>query len=208
MMRKNKRLFIFACAAVLLTACRTPEEETQTHDFAEETAIETDFSHRLIQADSCAEEKRWEEAYKLYSELQRDADDPAACRAIQLKTANALFMLGRHSAALAALAPMPELPGSLHDAKKLALASRILQKMNGKPEHVEALLEIALDNSFEGTEADLFRANGYAELGRVYFANSKNARAAKCFEYASDLFRSLDDKEQAETCRHIAEYLK
>lgn len=208
-MKKNNRILLVGfLATALLAGCRTARVEDASAPMEEEDVLMSRFEQQMSTAKAYEKSNQWEQAYLLYRDLQTDTDDPTVHRSLQLKAANALFMAGRYPAALAALSPMPELPGSLHDAKKLALAARILQKMDGKPEHVEALLEIALDNSFEGRDADMFRAAGYAELGRVYFSNSKNARAAKCFEYASELFEALHDEEQAETCRHIAEYLR
>lgn len=155
-------------------------------------------------------EKRgvYETAYIRYNEALTELEDPALSREATLARARTLFEMRRYSAALAALSPMPDLPGNLQDCRKMALASRILQKMNVKPEYVEALMEVALDNNIEEPGVGQFKADGYADLGRIYIANGKVERAAKCFEFAAGLYEHNGDEEKARTCRNIRNYLQ
>ncbi len=150
----------------------------------------------------------YETAYIRYNEALSELEDPVLSREAMLARARTLFEMRRYGAALAALSPMPELPASLYDCRKMALASRILQKMNVKPEYVEALMEVALDNNIEETGVALFKADGYADLGRIYIANEKVEKAAKCFEYAAELYERNGNTGKANACRNIRDYLK
>ncbi len=200
---RNKTLSAALLAPLLFAACTTlPEPPPKT------AAKLSPLRKKLAEADRCADQKQWRKAFVIYSEAQKEIDDLKLHRAVQLKISRALCGMKNDPAALAALAPMPEFPATLNDCKKLAMASRILHRMKGKPDHVEALLEVALDNAIDEPGVIPFKAAGYAELGRLYVAHRKTARAVKCFEYAAKLYRISGDREQAAACRNIMEYLK
>ncbi len=188
---------------VVMAACSTVAPDTAAAPPAQPTA-----EARMAEARACEQTGNYQKAFIIYSELQSEADDVKTHRALQMLRANALFEMRNYPAALAALAPMPEMPATLDDCRKMILAARILQSMKGKPEHVEALLEVALDNSIDDPEAIPVKAGGYAELGKIYVANGKNARAIKCFENAAQLYEMDNDEEKAKICRNIMEYLR
>lgn len=199
---KSKKYFCLLLL-VLLAGCATVKQE----ELKKEPVL-TPLEQKIKKADELFRQKNFQQSFILYSEAQKENADIKLHRDLQLKISAVQFEMRNYPAALAALAPMPEFPATLNDCKKLVMASRILQKMNGKAEHIEALLEVALDNSVDEPGTIEFKAFGYAELGRVYVANKKTARAVKCFEYAAKLYKMAGDKENAVICKNIMEYLK
>ncbi len=198
---KNKLILLsYSLGVLLLAGCATTETATP------EAPITS--ADKLQEAETLGKRGNWQEAYKIYGELQQNTTDVATFENLQIMKSNALFGMGNYPAALAELAPMPEFPETLYDCKKLAMAARILSKMDTKAEYVESLLEVALDNNVDGDGVIQFKAAGYAELGRVYVTNKKIGKAIKCFEYAADLYDMVNNKEQANACRNIMEYLK
>lgn len=176
---------------------------------AQQDAVSTpSLEEKIRQADELFGSRNYQQAFTLYSEARAEAAEEKIFQLLQVKIAGTLYEMNNLPAALAALSPMPELPEDLNDCRKLVMAARILHRMKGKPEHVEALLEVALDNSIGGEGSLAFKASGYAELGRVYVANGKTARAVKCFEYAAGLYARSGDAENAAACKNIMEYLR
>ncbi|HBJ95392.1 MAG TPA: hypothetical protein DDZ11_02650 [Lentisphaeria bacterium] len=197
-----KRIVFCLLLSLFLSSCTTiPRSQDLSKDLPSVEKL-------LKEAETYAGRKNWQKAFMMYSEALSEVENVKLYGEIQLKTAYSLYMMKQYPAALAALAPLPELPATLLDCKKLALASGILHKMNGAPKYVEALLEVALDNSIEASGVIPFKAAAYAELGRIYAEHGKNLRAVKCFEYAAELYDMLGEKEQASACHNIAEYLE
>lgn len=188
---------------ILLTGCSSLEQK-----LPEPAPKQNPLEQKIDQADSLLRQKKFRQAFILYSEAQKETNDIKIYRNLQIKIAGAQLEMKNYPAALAALAPMPEFPATLNDCQKLVMAARILQKMNGKPEYIEALLEVALDNSVDEPGTIPFKAYGYAELGKVYVANKKTARAIRCFEYAAKLYSMTGDEENVRICRNIVEYLR
>ncbi len=202
---------LIAAAVILLTSgCMTPAEKAAEEN-AKKQQMQIQLSplqKKIMNADSLVKQNKFQEAYIIYCEAQNETTDEKLYKNLQVKIAAVLYEMQNYHAALAALAPMPELPGTLNDCQKMAIAAKILKKMNGKPEHIEALLEVALDNSIDEPGAIEFKAAAYAELGKVYVENRKTYRAVKSFEYAATLFDMINETEQAKICRNIIEYLK
>lgn len=198
---------ILFCFAGLLLLCQAGCTSVPPEPAPEAQSVSPQIQ-KIREADALMKEKKFRQAFMLYSEVRKEAGDVRQFRELQLKIAAAHFEMHNFPAALAAIAPMPELPATLHDCQKLVLAARILQKMKGKPEHIESLLEVALDNTIEEPGVIPFKAFGYAELGRVYVANQKTPRAIKCFQYAARLYEAAGDRENARICRNIMEYLR
>jgi len=163
---------------------------------------------KLRDAAHCRQAGDFQKAFIFYCELQNNIDDQKEYQKISLLKADLLLQMQNYPAALASLAPIPELPATLYDCKKLILASRILQKLKGNPDHIEALLEVALDNSIHESGVIFVKASGYAELGKIYIKHKKSRRAIKCFEYAAMLYDQMDDSQNADACRNIMEYLQ
>lgn len=207
-MRFIPPLLCAAFAGLLFAGCASTEPPLRAADPASAPPPEAPGVVLLREAVDLEKRGVYETAYIRYSEALGALDDPALSREAVLARARTLFEMRRYGAALAALSPMPELPGNLFDCRKMALASRILQKMNVKPEYVEALMEVALDNNIEEAGVAQFKADGYADLGRIYIANKKVEKAAKCFEFAAGLYERNGDLEKARTCRNIRDYLK
>lgn len=189
---------------VFLVGCTSAKKEMATTEAPELVSIET----KIEQADEQLKQKNYAQALILYGEAQGETSDVKLFRKLQLKIAETQYEMRNYPAALATLAPMPELPATLNDCQKLVMAARILQQMNSKPEYIEALLEVALDNSIDEPGTIPFKAFGYAELGKVYVSNKKTARAIKCFEYAAKLYKLAGDEENAAICKNIMEYLR
>lgn len=200
---KNKKCFILFFLTLLLAGCNTVQQEPQ-----KSVPVLTPLEQKVKQADLLAKQKNYQKAFILYSEAQKETQNIKIFRNLQLKISSVQYEMKNYPAALAALSPMPELPATLNDCQKLVMASRILQKMKSKGEYIEALLEVALDNSINEPGVIPFKAAGYAELGKVYVANKKTSRAVKCFEYAAKLYDMANDKENAVICRNIMEYLR
>ena len=150
----------------------------------------------------------FEKAYIAYSEVLAELEDKAMYQEAVLARAGALYQLSRYGAALAALSPMPEIPETLFDCRKMGLAAKILQRMETPREYVEALWEVALDTTIHEEGATLFKAGGYAELGKIYIAGDKIERAMKCFDYAAKLYEKCGDTEKMKTCLNVRDYLK
>lgn len=199
---KNKA-YLCLLALILFTGCASLKQEKQKSE-PQLSPLEL----KINRADGLLKQKNYQQAFMLYAEAQKEAKDEKVFRELQLKISATQFEMNNFPAAMAALAPMPEFPATLNDCKKLVMAARILQKMNGKPEHIEALLEVALDNSINEPGTVPFKASGYAELGKVYVANKKTPRAVKCFEYATKLYKIVGDEENAAICKNIMEYLQ
>lgn len=199
---KSKFTTILTISALLLVGCFSNET------LESPTPASPTVEQMLNDADNYAKAKRWQQAFVAYSDALNSIDDYQLHQEVKLKVVESLYELQDYPAALAGLAPMPELPATLLDCKKLAMASRILHKMKSKPEYVEALLEVALDNTVQGDGVILFKAQGYAELGKIYVSNGKTAKASKCFEYASELYEMEGNTAQADACKNIMEYLK
>lgn len=199
----NKRSLFCFTALLLFAGCAVPQAET-VKSLPEPSPLEK----KIRQGDTLLKQKNFRQAFIAYTEAQKECTDIKVFRDLQLKRAGTLLEMKNFPAALAALAPMPEFPATLNDCQKMVLAARILQKMKSKGEYVEALLEVALDNSIDAPGIIPFKASGYAELGRVYVANKKTARAAKCFEYAAKLYQMANDEENARICKNIMEYLQ
>lgn len=166
------------------------------------------YETRLHSARAAEQAGNLDSAYKLYSEALTAITDHDLYAETLLARARVLKNMGRFSAALAAVAPLPENPRSIYDCRKMIFAAEVLQQMGDKDEHVEALYEVALDNRLGGRDALAFRAHGYAALGRLYLERRKTARASGCFSRAEKLYAAagLDDK--AQTCREIREYIQ
>ena len=150
----------------------------------------------------------YEKAYVAYSEALTELDDVALYQEAIIARARTLHLMNRHGAALSALSPMPEFPETLFDCRKMVLAAKILQRMDSPSEYVEALLEVALDTELNENGVLLFKAEGYAELGKVYIAGNKVDRAMRCFEYAAELYEKYGDMGKMRTCLNIRDYLK
>ena len=204
---KNKFIYIVLVLPVFFSACLILPEQKNKEEIKQPVKI-SPLQAKIIKADSLAKKQNWIEAFKLYSDAKKDTDDFKQYQNIQLKKVAVLIGMKNYQAALVALAPMPELPATLNDCKKLALASTILDKMNSKKEYVEALLEVALDNSIDEAGAIEFKAAGYAQLGRLYIKNKKIPRAIKAFKYASELYEMINNQEQAKVCKNIMDYLR
>lgn len=201
-MTNKKHLAIYSLL-ILLAGCSCVHKEA-----APVVPVSTSWEQKMQQADDLMKQKKYQQAFILYCEAQKETKDVKIFRNLQLKISASQYEMRNYPAALAALAPMPELPATLNDCQKLVMAARILQKMKGKPEYIEALLEVALDNSIDEPGVIPFKASGYAELGRVYVANRKTSRAVRCFEYAAQLYNMTGDKENELICRNIMEYLR
>lgn len=199
----SKKYFLYSGVMLLLAGCASTAPEP-VKPLPEPTPIEK----KITQADALLKQKNFQKAFILYSEAQKETNDVKIFRDLQLKIANSLLEMKNYPAALAALAPMPELPASFNDCQKLVIAARVLQKMKGKAEHIESLYEVALDNTIDEPGIIPFKASAYAELGRIYVANKKVPRAVKCFEYAAKLYTMVNDQENARACRNIMEYLR
>lgn len=193
---------LFLLFTLLFAGCATTEVKVR------KTPAEVSLEEKIAKADDLLKKKDHQQAFILYSEALKEIKDIKVYRELQLKISSTQYEMKNYPAALAALAPMPELPATLNDCKKLVMAAKILQQMKSKKEYVEALLEVALDNPVDEPGTIPFKAYGYAELGKVYVANGKTARAVKCFEYAAKLYNMADDKENAKACRNIMEYLR
>lgn len=202
-MRLSLLLFTSAFAALLFAGCATTVSLPPEAPPPPAPGIV-----KLEEAISLEKRGVYESAYIRYSEALGELQDQGLYREALLARARTLFEMRRYPAALAALSPMPELPETLFDCRKMALAARILQQMRVKPEYVEALLEVALDNRIEEPGVLAFKADGYADLGKLYIANSKVEKAAKCFEYAAGLYERNGDETRAKACRNIQDYLK
>lgn len=191
-------MFLMAFA---LSACHRelPEEKVITEPQPPEI---------YVQAQKAEKQGDYQKAFMLYSELVDKVDTPKIIHDLTLRRSETLMKMGQYPAAFSMLNPMPEYPTNLYECQKMILAAQILKKMNGKPEHVEALMEVAIDNRIDENGAILFKAQGYAMLGREYVANGKTARAMKCFEYAAELYEKDGKSQEANTCRNIADYLR
>ncbi len=203
-MMKSKSFLALSIIPLFITACHTIE----TVKLKSPVSVKTTLEKKLNQASRLEKVGNYQKAYIIYCEIQKDCDDINVYRDIQLRLADILLKMRKYPAALSALAPMPELPESLYDCKKLFMAARVLKKMKGKPEHIEALMEVALDNRIDEPGVVPFKADGYAELGRVYVDNKKIPRAIKCFKYAADLYKMDENNKKADACRNILEYLR
>lgn len=199
----NKKYLLSLFLLLLWAGCAAPAPER-----AKAVPAPSPIEKKIAQADSLLRQKNYRQAFILYSEAQKETQDVKLFRTLQLKIADTLLEMRNYPAALAALAPMPELPATFNDCQKLVMAARVLQKMKGKGEHIEALYEVALDNTIDEPGIIAFKASGYAELGKVYAANKKTSRAVKCFEYAAKLYTMVKDEENARACRNIMEYLR
>ncbi len=197
-MKKNKTILLLLATMAILSGCATIEPVPVKP--VELTPVQ--------KADKLFKQGRWQDAFISYSEILKNCEDVKLYRELQVKVASSLYRMQKYPAALAALSPMPEMPASLNDCKKMAMAAQILMAMKAKTEYVESLWEVALDNKVDGDGVMAFKADGYARLGKIYFDNGKNAHAIKCFEYASDLYKKLGNQEKSDNCRNIMEYLR
>ncbi len=186
---------------ISLSACNLPMPE-------DEKIKEPEPPELYVKAQQAEKQGNYQQAFMLYSELIDKVDTPKIIRKLTICRAEMLMKMGQYPAALGMLNPMPDYPTNLFECQKMMLAAQILKKMDGKPEYVEALMEVAIDNKIDEDGVIPFKAHGYAMLGRQYIANGKNARAIKCFAYASELYTKDGKNEEAMACKNIMDYLR
>ena len=109
----------------------TPAEKTAEEN-AKKQQMQIQLSplqKKIMNADSLVKQNKFQEAYIIYCEAQNETTDEKLYKNLQVKIAAVLYEMQNYHAALAALAPMPELPGTLNDCQKMAIAAKILKKM-------------------------------------------------------------------------------
>ncbi|QSH41217.1 hypothetical protein P0136_09190 [Lentisphaerota bacterium ZTH] len=150
---------------------------------------------------------RYVNAVKLFSIVVAATDSVELFRKANLGKARCLMLDGKNKLALAALAPLPETPRQLYDARRLVLAARILCAMN-RCQNAEPLLEVALDKDYKTPQQKLLKAQAFAFLGKVYLKNRKSQPASVVFAHAAKLYIECGYPDKAKTCMEINRYLQ
>jgi tetratricopeptide (TPR) repeat protein len=140
-------------------------------------------------------------AYRLVHRQSGATDDDRA-RAT-LGVARCLLGLGRHAAALNALAPLPEAPSTDRDRKKLAVAGEILLHL-GQHGPAESALEIALAGIDIEQSPTLWLPPALANLGKAYCCNGKLRHGLAAYQRAAGRFQAAQQAAAAAECKQVA----
>lgn len=206
----NKFVVLACAAAVTLSACTFVKiDDKKKKDPGEAVNELTDNEtppHELFKRAQDLEKTNPTEAVKLYSMVAGRGDNFTLHKAAILARARVLMDMRDFEAAMSSLTPLSENPQTLFDCRKLAMASRLLMSQ-GDFIQAESLMEVAVDNVSTGKETEIFRAEAFATLGKIYIQNKKSDRALTAFRIAGDLYTQNNFPEQAKACKNIAEFI-
>lgn len=208
----NKNKLVFLCLFLLISAgCFSipePPEKEKTTPPADPILVDRERPSAELYAEALTAEQRGQhvEAIKLYSLVIGKADSTVLYQSSILTRARLLMFSGETETALASLNPLSDQPQTFFDCRKLAMAGRIMERKQ-QYEDAESLYEVALTAVPKGKGTEIFRAEAFAALGKVYIRNQKADRAVAVFQKAAILYSRNNLPRQAEGCREIIQIL-
>jgi tetratricopeptide (TPR) repeat protein len=144
-------------------------------------------------------------AYRLvHRQPQSSTDDKGLAT---LGVARCLLALGRHAAALNALAPLPEAPSTDLGRRKLAVAGEILLR-RGQHGPAESALEVALSGLDIEESTTSWLAPALANLGKAYCCNGKLRHGLTAYRRAAGRFRAAQRAAAAAECERVASRIR
>lgn len=143
-------------------------------------------------------------AYSIYDDLRAGSTTAEIKTTAGIGCARCLLRMDRTDAAIVRLGELPQLPATVADAERMALAGEAFLRKR-RPLVAEPLLAKAM--SFTGVLDQAWAAPAYANLGVAFVQNGKPEPAWRAYRQAELLFIQMEDRDAARECREIAVWL-